>query len=464
MGRQPRWPALVIPATVRDLSGLLAASRAALQQQTDINWDVQHVVNLIFAALTADGAALDHGSLGGLVPDDDHTQYILVAGTRAFTGPQSMGGFKLINLAAASVNGDALRWEQRLHVLLDGAYHTDTAAGTVVRGDIITGQAASPKWTRKAISVPAATFRNYFGSANGDVEPDYKALFDATVPGTIAPGAAAATGSAEVSARRDHIHGAPATWAPGAHTHSHDTELTGVSADDHHARDHAATHGPAAADPLKLDDCAAPDDNTDLDATTTAHGLAVKPVAPAAGFQNVPGIANAETAWSNKALFDNTNPAATGTAAPGTSLIAARRDHVHAAPVGTGAGYVQGLRAYAGTVSNAAATPTWTTAVSAFRVIGADQIPFTIGNGQWLIQVPAVSGATFSIRLYNATDLTTFATITGVAAAGWYQTTTITASAWPSNTTEDLRVDVTRTAGAAVNAIQVVVGDVLLKT
>jgi hypothetical protein len=31
-------------------------------------------------------------------------------------------------------------------------------------------------------------------------------------------------------------------------------------------------------------------------------------------------------------MFDTTNPAALGTAAPGTSLIAARRDHVHAAP------------------------------------------------------------------------------------------------------------------------------------
>lgn len=44
------------------------------------------------------GAAVitDHGALSGLA-DDDHTQYILVAGTRDFTGNQSMGGFALLN-------------------------------------------------------------------------------------------------------------------------------------------------------------------------------------------------------------------------------------------------------------------------------------------------------------------------------------------------------------------------------
>lgn len=42
-------------------------------------------------------ADIDHGNLTGL-GDDDHTQYILVAGTRAFTGDQSMGGFNLTSV------------------------------------------------------------------------------------------------------------------------------------------------------------------------------------------------------------------------------------------------------------------------------------------------------------------------------------------------------------------------------
>jgi hypothetical protein len=84
----------------------------------------------------------------------------------------------------------------------------------------------------------------------------------------------------------------------------------------------------------KLDDTAAPDDNTDRNATTTAHGLLLKAVAPAAGVRNVVCIDNTETAYKNAALVDSTNPADVGAVAPGTSLLAARRDHVHAIPTG----------------------------------------------------------------------------------------------------------------------------------
>jgi hypothetical protein len=43
-------------------------------------------------------------------------------------------------------------------------------------------------------------------------------------------------------------------------------------------------------------------------------------------------IANGETVRTDRAIFDTTNPEALGVAAPGTQVIAARRDHVHAAP------------------------------------------------------------------------------------------------------------------------------------
>jgi hypothetical protein len=102
------------------------------------------------------------------------------------------------------------------HNLLSGI-HGDTTAASAVRGDIITAQGSSPLWTRLAITVPASGLMNYLGAANGDTEPGYKALFDAAVPGTIAEGASAATGSATVAARRDHTHGAPSTWAATAH-------------------------------------------------------------------------------------------------------------------------------------------------------------------------------------------------------------------------------------------------------
>jgi len=67
-------------------------------------------------------------------------------------------------------------------------------------------------------------------------------------------------------------------------------------------------------------------------ASTTAHGFAPKATAPASGLRSVLAIDNGETVRSDKALFDATNPAALGTASPGTAMTAARRDHVHALP------------------------------------------------------------------------------------------------------------------------------------
>lgn len=73
-------------------------------------------------------------------------------------------------------------------------------------------------------------------------------------------------------------------------------------------------------------------DVTTGNASTTAHGYSPKATAPAAGLLSVLGIGNGETVRSDKPLFDTTNPAALGTAAPGTQVIAARRDHVHTLP------------------------------------------------------------------------------------------------------------------------------------
>ena len=66
-------------------------------------------------------------------------------------------------------------------------------------------------------------------------------------------------------------------------------------------------------------------------ATTAAVGLTPIATAPAAGLVNVLGIANGETVRTDKPLFDTTSPEPAGSAAPGTAVIAARRDHVHAA-------------------------------------------------------------------------------------------------------------------------------------
>lgn len=48
-------------------------------------------------------ATLDHGAIAGIA-DDDHTQYILVAGTRAFTGNQSFGDFNITDVGSISLD------------------------------------------------------------------------------------------------------------------------------------------------------------------------------------------------------------------------------------------------------------------------------------------------------------------------------------------------------------------------
>ena len=134
-------------------------------------------------------------------------------------------------------------------------------------------------------TAPAATLINVVGIGNGETAYTNKPMLDSTAPEALG---VAASGSQLVAARRDHVHVMP-----------------------------------------KLDDTNTPDDNTDLDSNTTNHGLLLKAVAPAAGLSTVPAIENGETTWKTKALFDTTNPADVGAADPGTSLIAARRDHVH---------------------------------------------------------------------------------------------------------------------------------------
>ncbi len=107
-----------------------------------------------------------------------------------------------------------------------------------------------------------------------------------------------------------------------------------------HAAATTAVHGVGAGTVAKVSDIAATkidaltagDDNTTLDSNTTRHGLLIKAVAPAASLLNVPGIVNGESVFTNKPVFDATNPAALGSVAPGTAVTAAHRDHVHANP------------------------------------------------------------------------------------------------------------------------------------
>ena len=111
------------------------------------------------------------------------------------------------------------------HNLLASPVHGDVLSHVVTAGDLLIGN-ATPLWAALAITVPAATYVNVLGVANGETLPSWKGLYDATVPTTIAPSAAAAAGTAVVSARRDHTHGAPAAWPSASHSLSAHTVAT----------------------------------------------------------------------------------------------------------------------------------------------------------------------------------------------------------------------------------------------
>jgi len=99
------------------------------------------------------------------------------------------------------------------NALLDGVNHTDTLAGSVVDGDTIIGN-VTPKWSRLAISIPAASVRNVLGVDNAELRPSWKTALDATNPANIS--AAPAPGTSLIFAHRDHAHMIPADFVTAA--------------------------------------------------------------------------------------------------------------------------------------------------------------------------------------------------------------------------------------------------------
>jgi hypothetical protein len=217
------------------------------------------------------------------------------------------------DVLTATVAGSAvtLSWDAPgavAHNLFSATHADTTGAASPVDGDIIIGN-VTPKWAKLAITVPAAGLINHLAVANGETRPSWKALFDATVPTTIAPSDAAAAGVAVVAARRDHVHGAPATWPATAHNVL------------------STTHGDTLADTVIAGDVMIGN------ATPKWSRLAI--AVPAANVRNVLGIDNAEALPSWKTALDATAPttiAPSAAAAAGTSLVFSHRDHTHGAP------------------------------------------------------------------------------------------------------------------------------------
>lgn len=168
---------------------------------------------------------------------------------------------------------------------------------TISTTDVTTNDATTTKhgWMPKSVA-PASGMVNFYGIANGETAPTNKALFDATAPSTQAYGDSASVGTAVVPARRDHKHAMPSAVTDATISTS---------------------------------------DVTTSNAGTTKHGWLLKATAPGAGLRNLVAIDNGETVYKNAALFDATSPstqASGDSAAVGTAMTAARRDHKHAMP------------------------------------------------------------------------------------------------------------------------------------
>ncbi len=107
----------------------------------------------------------DHGLLTGL-DDDDHPQYLRTDGGRALTGNLSAGGHTLTDLAAATADGQAVRFEQAVKVGdaaggdLGGTYPAPAVTGLRNRsvspaapadGQVLTWNAAGNQWEPRAV-------------------------------------------------------------------------------------------------------------------------------------------------------------------------------------------------------------------------------------------------------------------------------------------------------------------------
>lgn len=169
----------------------------------------------------------------------------------------------------------------------------------------------------------------------------------------------ASAGTSEKYSRCDHVHASDTSRAESSHTHTE----TDISLSD----------------------------NTTANATTSAHGLVVKATAPSSGYRNVVGLDNGETAYTNKGLFTTTTPRMNGSAATGSSLYAARIDHVHASDTAKASsththGYITNAGAIGSTANLAVITTTsgaLTTGTVPVATGGTGQTSYT--NGQLLI-------------------------------------------------------------------------------
>ena len=120
-----------------EMADFISSSSGAADAGKPIVTDANGLIDSSFL----DVSIFDHGSLSGL-GDDDHTQYILVDGTRAFTGDQDMGGFLITGLGAPVNANDAVR-KAYVNALATGLRpHGNVRVATTANIDIAAAPAA----------------------------------------------------------------------------------------------------------------------------------------------------------------------------------------------------------------------------------------------------------------------------------------------------------------------------------
>lgn len=249
-------------------------------------------------------ASTFHGNLLGLLADD-HTQYLLVNGTRAMTGSLDMGSQSITN-----VN------------LVDGVDVSTHASRHLPTG-------TDPLTTAAPLLAIGGNTANQVGTANSLARSDHQHDVATGVPSTQAPDQSNSEGSSDNLARADHNHNIP-TAAPSTALGGNSTNQQGISASFSRA-DHnhdIATGVPSTQTP---DQTNSEGSSNNLARADHIHNI---PADTAVGLDA--NSTSTEGAGTSFARNNHTHAISTGTPvaigtsnAAGTSGNFIRADHVH---------------------------------------------------------------------------------------------------------------------------------------
>lgn len=260
------------------------------------------------------GSTVDHGSLIGLA-DDDHTQYLLVTGTRAMSGGLNMGGNAITNVG--NVDGR--------DVSADGAALDAHLINYSNPHAVTTTQIGAVPTTRQVIAGDGLTGG---GALSSDVTID---VSYGSAPANVWPGQTQGAGSSDDVARIDHTH-ANYSWRT-TNPVNVDASTPTPGSDNTYARGdhkHQASVG-AGAEPVTLGGSGSGGSASTLSRSDHEHAIALgSPIALVAGGSNDDGVADAVARADHKHGITAGIAYTIGTAnAIGSLDTFSRSDHIH---------------------------------------------------------------------------------------------------------------------------------------